>query len=113
MAEGGKLKEILESGQAPYGYVRGGGSAGGGGQRRGYWSRERTERAIKGCPDEESLKREVPIDVLAGALESVSPTDHESVEWCKSHFKKMPSAAIRKASGQPPPLPEFRTEDDE
>ena len=111
MAKGGKLKEILESGQAPGVFVRGGGSASGGGRKRGYWSRERTERAIRECPDEDTLKANVPTEVLAGALESVSPTDHASVEWCKSHFKKMPSAAIRKASGQPDPLPEFQTED--
>ena len=104
MAEGGKYNVPPFYGKAPYGFVRGAG--------RGYWSRERTERAIKECPDEDTLKKNVPTDVLAGALESVSPTDHESVEWCKSHFKKMPSKAIRKASGQPDPLPEFQTEDD-
>ena len=113
MAEGGKLKEILESGQAPYGFVRGGGAADGGGKKRGYWTRERTERAIKECPDEATLKAEVPTEVLAGALDSVSPTDHESVEWCKSHFKKFPSEAIRAAKGQPDPLPEYQTEDEE
>ena len=113
MAEGGKFHEIVESGQAPGVYVRGGGSASTNGRRRGYWSRERTERAIRECPDEDTLKAEVPTDVLAGALESVSPTNHESVEWCKSHFSKFPSEAIRKAKGQPDSLPEFRTEDDE
>ena len=92
--------------------MRGGGSASGEGRKRGYWSRTRAERAIRECPDEETLKEEVPTEVLAGFLEQDFTTDSEQREICKSHFRKMPSKAIRKASGQPDPLPEFQTEDD-
>ena len=106
MAEGGKFKGGYGSG--PIVFVRGGGAASG---RR--WGRSRTEQAIKDCPDEDTLKKEVPKDVLAGFLEQDFTKDSEQREICKSHFRKMPSAAIRKASGQPDPLPEYRTEDDE
>jgi hypothetical protein len=107
MAEGGKMAEILRTGQAPGVFVKGGGAASG----SGYWGKSRTERAITEIPDEETMKREVPTEALAGFLEGCHK-DAEGREICKSHFKKMPSKAIRRASGQPDPLPEFQTEDD-
>ena len=106
MAEGGKFKGGYGSG--PTVFVRGGGRRGG-----RYWGRARAERAISEIPDEKTLEREVPTEVLAGFLEQDFTKDAEQREICKSHFKKMPSAAIRKASGQPDPLPQFQTEDDE
>ena len=107
MAEGGKYNVPPFYGKAPYGFVRGGGAA-----SKSFWGRSRAERAIKECPDEDTLKENVPTEVLAGFLEQDFTKDAEQRELCKSHFKKMPSKAIRKASGQPDPLPEFQTEDD-
>ena len=104
MAEGGKFKGGY--GKGPTVFVRSGRSS------KRYWGRARAETAITSCPDERTLTEEVPTEVLAGFLEQDFTKDSEQREICKSHFKKMPSRAIRKASGQPDPPEEVSMEDE-
>ena len=89
-------------GKGPTVFVRKRGKREGSG---GYWSRERTEQAIRRARDAKDLRCKVPTKVLAGFLEQnfQKGTGRNDSNLVRQHFKKMPDEAIRKASGQPDP----------
>jgi len=74
-------------------------------RKGGYWSRSRTEEAIKRAPDEKALAETVPKEVLRGFLEQdfTKGRGKDDRDLLKGHFRKMPTEAIREALGQPEP----------
>ena len=112
MPEGGKLKEILESGQAPYGFVRGGGAASQSGRKshsRPYWTRSNVADLARHGSQQE-VEASLPEQVKVDALMDKTHTDSNKRDVIRDVVQKVDNETMLRAQGQIKETPEIDPE---